>query len=438
MRIDRIRIKNFKGFEEGTFHLNSRFTVFIGDNAKGKTAVLNALSVAAGSFLLGIDRVDSRTITENEIRVRTIDGQPKPQMPVEIEAEWFPNEVEKQLWPDLNKKTFLIWKRSIEKSNTTSKDAKEIKSFAAGLLRDSREKSGVVFPLLAYYGTGRLWAVHEKLNYQKQEEGVVMAYTNALSAKASPKEFLEWYKTQEDEVKKFEEPLQISLLKSFKRVVTSIIPDNRWEDIAFDNKENELAGIFITEEGKKEKLKFTQLSDGFRNIVALAADIAFRAIQLNPHLGEEAVIKTPGIVLIDEIDMHLHPNWQKRIVEDLKNSFPNIQFVATTHSPFIIQSLRAEELRILDEDIEISTDPIRNSIEEIAEQEMGVDDVKRSKVFNEMKRRAAEYFDLIKNGASNEQISKAKQKLDELRILYNNDPAYVAFLESELNEKEPE
>jgi predicted ATP-binding protein involved in virulence len=434
MRIDEIRIKNFKGFEEDTFHLNPRFTVFIGDNAKGKTAVLNALSVAAGSFLLGIDRVDSRTIIENEIRVRTIDEQPKPQLPVEIEAEWLPNEVEKQLWPDLKKKTVLIWKRTIEKSNTTSKDAKEIKNFAAGLLRESREKSGVVFPLLAYYGTGRLWAVHEKLNYQKQEEGVVMAYTNALSAKASPKEFLEWYKTQEDEVGKFEQPLQISLLKAFKKVVTSIIPDNRWQDIAFDNKQNELAGIFTTEEGKKEKLKFTQLSDGYRNIVALAADLAFRAIQLNPHLGEEAVVKTPGIVLIDEIDMHLHPNWQKRIVDDLKNSFPNIQFVASTHSPFIVQSLKSEELIILDEQIKKDGDPDMKGIEDVAANEMGVEDVPRSEAFLEMQKVAEEYYALIQKGKTSitdKETASLRNKLNELEERFSNDPAFVASLRIE-------
>lgn len=434
MRIDKIRIKNFKGFEEDKFILNPKFTVFIGDNAKGKTAVLNALSVAAGSFLLGIDRVDSRTISENEIRVRTIDGQPKPQKPVEIEAEWLINQAEKQLWPGLHKKTFLIWKRTIEKSNTTSKEAKEIKSFAAGLLRESREKSGVVFPLLAYYGTGRLWAVHEKLNYQKQEEGVVMAYTNALSAKASPKEFLEWYKTQEDEVTKFEQPLQISLLKAFKRVVTSIIPDNRWQDIAFDNKENELAGIFITEDGKKEKLKFTQLSDGYRNIVALAADIAFRAIQLNPHLAEEAVVKTPGIVLIDEIDMHLHPNWQRRIVDDLKIAFPNIQFVATTHSPFIVQSLKSEELIILDEQIKKDGNPDMKGIEDVAANEMGVEDVPRSEAFLEMQKVAEEYYALIQKGKTSrtdKETASLRNKLNELEERFSNDPAFVASLRIE-------
>ncbi len=306
------------------------------------------------------------------------------------------------------------------------------------MLKLSRSGNNVIFPVIAYHGTGRLWAEHEekKTEYKKTGEGVSQAYINCLSPKSSSKEFLSWYKTYEDEIRKFDQDSDKLLLKTFNSTIISMIPDHHWQDMAYSFAAEDLTGIFLTPNGKKEKLQFRQLSDGYRNIIGMVADIAYRCIKLNPHLGKNAVKETPGIVLIDELDLHLHPNWQRRIVDDLKNTFPNIQFIATTHSPFIIQSLRAEELRILDEDIKISTDPIRNSIEEIAEQEMGVDDVKRSKEFIEMQNRAAEYFNLIKNAASDEQISVAKQKLDELRILFNNDPAYVALLASELNENE--
>ena len=415
MRIDKLRIKNFKGFEEETFLLNPHFTVFIGDNAKGKTSVLDALAVAAGSFLRGIDvaKLESRSIDKNEIRVVTKDGQPLPQLPVEI-----------HVFGNVNGKSLDEgWLRTVDKispkkTNTTYVKAKNIEKVAEDMLKLSRSGNNVIFPVIAYHGTGRLWAVHEKLNYQKQEEGVVMAYTNALSAKVSPKEFLEWYKTQEDEVKKFEQPLQISLLKAFKKVVTSIIPDNRWQDIAFDNKENELAGIFTTEEGKKEKLKFTQLSDGYRNIVALAADIAFRAIQLNPHLGEEAVVKTPGIVLIDEIDMHLHPNWQKRIVDDLKNTFPNIQFIATTHSPFIVQSLKSDEIWNLDKLMDVAPDELK--IDTIATEIMGVSSPyseSNEGLYNKSKK-------FMEDLESNKSVDELQKELDDI-----SDPAVRAFLE---------
>lgn len=411
MRIDSIRIKNFKGFEDETFHLNPRMTVFIGDNAKGKTAILNALAVATGSFFLGIGGIDSRTIAKNEIRVATIDGQPKPQLPVVIEAFWNLDASDKQLWSILDNRTLVTWKREIEKENTTSKHAKEIKSFAAALLRRSREASGVVFPLLAYYGTGRLWAVHEKLAYQKQEEGVVMAYTNALSAKASPKEFLEWYKTQEDDVKKFGDPLQIALLNAFNKTITDIIPDERWQDITFDYKENELVGLFTDDAGSKVKLKFTQLSDGYRNIVALAGDLAFRAVQLNPHLGEHAIEDTPGVVLIDEIDMHLHPNWQRRIVNDLKNVFPKVQFVVTTHSPFIVQSIDNNEL--INFDLQTTINPKEYPIEVISEEVMNVEasyGIEKSNQENQ----SIDYFNLLNEAEKSNNKADFIIKLEQL------------------------
>ena len=98
---------------------------------------------------------------------------------------------------------------------------------------------------------------------------------------------------------------------------------------------------------KEGLVPFNYLSDGYRNMVAMVADIAHRASRLNPHFDSESAKKTQGIVLIDEIDLHLHPKWQRRVVDDLQEAFPNIQFVATTHSPFIIQSLKAVRLLIL-------------------------------------------------------------------------------------------
>jgi predicted ATP-binding protein involved in virulence len=136
-------------------------------------------------------------------------------------------------------------------------------------------------------------------------------------------------------------------------------------------------------------------------------------------------------VLIDELDLHLHPNWQKRIVADLKSVFQKIQFVATTHSPFIVQSLRSKELINLDTVKGLDNDPNKYSVEEISESEMGVENVRRSKEFAEMQEKAAQYFQLVKHKASKDEISKVKKMLDELRIKFSNDPAYVALLESE-------
>ena len=429
MRIDKIRIKNFKGFSETEFELNSRFTVFIGDNAKGKTSVLDALAVAVGSYLRGIDvaKHETRGIDKKEVRVKTVDGQPRPQLPVEIETFGEIHGVQ----------ITSGWKRSVnkltQKTTTTFAHAKNVETIASQKLQESRERGQVIFPVIAYHGTGRLWAEHEekKASYKKQGEGVEMAYTRCLSPKSSSKEFLSWYKTYEDDIRKFGSDTDKILLETFKKAIISMIPDNHWTDMSYSFKDEDLIGIFA-DENKREQLLFSQLSDGYRNLIGMVADIAYRCIKLNPHLGTEAVIKTPGVVLIDELDLHLHPNWQKRIVSDLKNVFQNVQFIATTHSPFIVQSLKSDELINLDEVRGLDDDPLKYSVEDISENEMGVKEVQRSREFSNMHLLARNYFKLIKENDSQEKIEKAKQLLDEIRVKYSNDPAYVALLESEL------
>ena len=137
------------------------------------------------------------------------------------------------------------------------------------------------------------------------------------------------------------------------------------------------------------------LSDGQRTISAMIGDLAMRCVQLNPHLGAEAAQKSSGIVLIDEIDLHLHPSWQRRIVADLKTNFPGIQFFATTHSPFIVQSIKGEYLIDLnDRENAGKTFNEELSIEDVSESVMGVDTPQRSKKYNHMMDLAEKMFAL--------------------------------------------
>ena len=86
------------------------------------------------------------------------------------------------------------------------------------------------------------------------------------------------------------------------------------------------------------------LSDGFRSILSMVADLAYRMVRLNPQLGAQAVVATPGVVLIDEIDMHLHPLWQQTVLLDMQRAFPKVQFIVTTHSPQVLSSVPAESV----------------------------------------------------------------------------------------------
>lgn len=92
------------------------------------------------------------------------------------------------------------------------------------------------------------------------------------------------------------------------------------------------------------------LSDGLRNTIAMVADLAYRACKLNPHLASAAPQQTPGVVLIDEVDMFLHPQWQQIIVGSLQAAFPKLQFIVTTHSPQVLSTVKRENIRVIGPD----------------------------------------------------------------------------------------
>jgi predicted ATP-binding protein involved in virulence len=106
----------------------------------------------------------------------------------------------------------------------------------------------------------------------------------------------------------------------------------------------------IVETRSRGRLPFDLLSDGQKSMLALVADIAFKAALLNPQLGDRVLEQTPGVVFIDELDLHIHPRWQRRLVADLKKVFPAIQFFATTHSPQVVGETPPEQIMLLHRD----------------------------------------------------------------------------------------
>ena len=119
-----------------------------------------------------------------------------------------------------------------------------------------------------------------------------------------------------------------------------------------------------------DTMKVAQLSDGIRNMLAMIGDLAWRCIKLNPHLGTEAVLASTGVVLIDELDMHLHPGWQQRVADQLMEAFPKIQFIVTTHSPQVLSSVVASSIRVLHPGS--GDDEGKMQVREIEEQTRGV------------------------------------------------------------------
>ncbi len=417
MQINQIHLKNFKGFDDNTFQFNPQFNVLIGDNGTGKTAILDALAVSVSSYVLGIGQAQARGILKEEVRRQDFGDSLEPQLPVIISTH---GEIESQ------KIQWQRVKKSLE-SRTTVKEAKQLIEIAKSHNQQVSQGKPVILPVISYHGTGRLWKERRQTLNTRPKASRMSGYFNSLEPVSNSKIFLEWFKTME--IAAIQKKIETTRVEVVKEAIINCIPD--LETVFFDVIEDTLASVKI-EQDKRYTLHYDLLSDGFKNMIGMVADIAYRCVTLNPHLNEQALYKTNGIVLIDEIDLHLHPKWQKRIINDLKRTFPRIQFIATTHSPFIVQSLRSDEVINLDKATD--SDFFRKSIEEIAERDMGVPDVERSQRFKDMMTVAQRYYQLLEEGKKSEndaQIVLIKAELDELSKRYSDDPAYTAFLNME-------
>jgi hypothetical protein len=171
-----------------------------------------------------------------------------------------------------------------------------------------------------------------------------------------------------------------------------------------------------------------QLSDGERAFLAVVCDLGRRLALANPALANP--LEGAGVVLMDELELHLHPSWQREVVEKLRTTFPNIQFIATTHSPFIVQSLRPGELIYLDH--EVFAEYSDKSIEDISENVMDVEVPQKSERYKEMLEAAEQYFRLLRQSPHDAPaVQRAERLYNELAVRYSDDPAFQALLKLE-------
>ncbi len=448
MRIDQLIINNFRCFEQKEFSFHPEFNLIVGINGTGKTTILDALSISMATWLLGFkSKLEKRGIESgdprlailrhdgsgsydgmerHEGRVTTVGDEEKPrfaeQYPVVISAA---GEV---MGGSLN------WARSKESEGGRTRYGDAIELIRLAKKADDIVRTGraATLPLVAYYGTMRLWQEPRKLKQKsrisspdtladKKKITRLEGYRHSIDPRISARNLISWFARQAWVT--FRSGRETGSLQVVRAAVLGCMED--CNDLYFDPEQGELI-VDIERQGLQP---FANLSDGQRCMLSLVADIAQKTEWLNPHLGENALKETPGVVLIDELDLHLHPKWQRRVIEDLRRTFPKIQFIATTHSPFLIQTLRPGELIMLDGETETSYSG--RGIEEVVRYIMGVEMPETSPRFAEMKDVARQYFKLLEQGKGIDEAKKQelKRKLEAMTAPYADNPAYVAFLE---------
>jgi predicted ATP-binding protein involved in virulence len=421
MNIQSVRIKNFRCFSEEKWLLDEHFNVLIGNNATGKTSLLDAISIGIGSFFLGIDDVYAKTILYKDIRKNTFIESREYQLPCEIELSGF---LEDSREP-------LTWQRSVLSSRgNTRRDTgtNKLAEVASSLQKAVRNNEKVSLPVFRYYGTGRLWSSKKNIktiSLSSRLDG----YKDAIEPLHTSNAFISWMKTRT--LTELQSQVKDEALLLIKATVTSFLVKN--EKIDYDVKLDSIVLDKLTSIGTS-KAEWSELSDGYRNIIAMAADIAYRCYTLNNHFGLYAAEKSKGVILIDEIDLHLHPSWQRTVVESFKKAFPNLQFIVTTHSPFIIQSLKNKELIDL-QGKDLEDDYNRQGLEEIVEKEMHVENPNRSEKYVEKLKAAEEYYNLLEQYKDKPIPIQVQSNLDNIETKFSNDPAYVALLKSERKAK---
>ena len=442
MRINAIKIQNFRGFKNKSFVFDSNMNVVLGNNTTGKTTLLHAIQIALGGYLQALTLIpkgkyfSKNFLKSDQVRIYSettksfLPDENKPS--IEVNADF----IEGILDIDANHYSENIkqihWTRVGAKNS--QKNAGELMDAVYRMEQQRRNADATrmnsVFPLLLSFGATRLQnnyngAEKTKARASREEK----AYKCALDEQVDFKSAFDWIYSYDKNILKELEFTGTD--EAFYTAIKEAIPAIK--QIYIDKKNNEFtAQIQMTGDLVPRWLTYDMMSDGFKSMINIVTEIAYRCIELNGFIGKDAVKKTPGIIMIDEVDLYLHPHWQKHILSDLQNAFPMLQFIVTTHSPFIVQSVDTRNIITLDS-VPSQISPSNRGIEEIMVAEMGlnVDLGNRSEKYRKKYELAHKYYHLVKEGReATADLTAVRDELEKMEMEAHmfHDPAFEAAL----------
>ena len=321
MKLTYVGIENFRAIEQLDLEPDSAVTVLHGDNAHGKTSILDAIAVGLGripSLLPGVSGIGFRKTDRRE------------SLPLRVM---------------LTAKGGIKWDRGVGKYGQIIVQQGLKEEIDCIVNADQAGAEPLDLPIVAYYDANR--AVFDALQRRRSFKSEFQRYAaleGALSARTNFKEFFKWFYAKENEELRDQKArrdfdFRLKDLNAVRQAIERMVCGGSNPRIEL----GPLRFVVSVESGcKVDILALNQLSGGFRIMLALAADLAWRMAQGNPHLEEP--LDSEAIILIDEIELHLHPSWQQRVLPDLARTFPHAQFIVSTHSPQVLTTVRPEHI----------------------------------------------------------------------------------------------
>lgn len=421
--IRELDLQNYRRFKSLHIVFDDYMNVVTGSNGAGKTTLLDACAIATSSLLAKIEDAQSLSMRKSDARNITVQNGSatirQGQYPVCIKA-----------LGSLNNHP-LCWSRELtsEKSKMTRKSALGIVRAGEELQRLVSSGGNVVLPILAYYNANRFASKGSRISLSKGANSFLAsrtkAYADSFGMSIDEKQTLTWMRNMTLwELQSGQKSPELScVMHVFSNCYESASGVSE-ATAYFDLQLQDVVIRFLNDAGDTVIETTSTMSDGYRSATLMFADIARRMAQLNPHLGENAC-QTPGVVLIDEIDLHLHPRWQARVVGDLRSAFPSVQFIVTTHAPIVVSSVKSSSLRILTQDgvTRRDTETYGGNIARVLKTVMGAD---------ERPEEVREHFEAFYEKLDAEAYDEAEAELDILIDLIGSDDTDVIAAQTAL------
>lgn len=406
MHIQRLALENFRSARNLSIDLDARLNVFVGMNGAGKSTVLDAAAILLSWFV-------------NRIATPRASGRPIPDLDITNDESQAGLEIQLHLAKE--EFAWRLAKGHRSKSTASSLGGATLAADAVHFKLDSGAAHSL--PLVAYYPVNRAVLDIPLRIRGKHKFDMLDANDGSLSGGANFRTFFEWFRAREDLENESRRDLENGdktsgqcpdpQLEAVRSALQKLMPDFKHPTV----RRNPLH-MEITKRG--QALWVNQLSDGEKCLMAMVGDLARRLAIANPQKADP--LQGSGIVLIDELDLHLHPKWQRDILPRLQKVFKRCQFLVSTHSPHVLTHVQREHIFLLDTkagelQVQQPSESYGKTAVRILEDLMGLETTRPDEVASKIRK----IFDLIHDG----DLKAATAAIDALQMQIGSDPDLV-------------